>query len=100
LGSRAPRSDEVRQRLFQAVDLLNTSTREESSRKLFAELRGFLGGLPPELASTAIREFLDGNLDAPSRLGFKVGPDGFLTQRSSLRVFLGQRQLFFDVSDN
>jgi hypothetical protein len=52
------------------------------------ELRGHLQSFPPAEASRVIREFLDSKVDAPTRLGFKVGPGGALSESPSLRVFL------------
>ena len=52
------------------------------------ELRSALRTFPPAAASSVIQNFLDSKSDAPTHLPFKVGPNGFLTESPSLRVFL------------
>jgi hypothetical protein len=81
-------ADVPQRRLRQAVEELKDKPRPDRARRLFAELRATLQTLPPEAASATIRDFLDARLDTPSGLEFAVGPDGFLKQPSSLRVFL------------
>ena len=53
-----------------------------------ADLQLYLSTLPPETASAKILEFLDSGRDIPTHLGFKLGPNGLLTEAPSLRVFL------------
>lgn len=83
-----PQTDARRSLLLRAAQDLKSSSGAESSRKIFADLRRTLAALPNEVASARIREALDSGADAPSRLGFTIGRDGFLKDPSSLRVFL------------
>ncbi len=62
--------------------------RPQDSIAALASLRLYLSSLPPEIASAKIREFLDSGRDVPTRLGFKLGPNGLLAEAPSLRVFL------------
>lgn len=77
-------TDEIRA----AARALESAKTPDSEKAALARLRSQLSSLPPESASAIIRTFLDSKVDAPTRLEFKVGPDGFLTQPSSLRVYL------------
>lgn len=52
------------------------------------ELKTLLQNLSPDAASVAIQNFLDSKADATTHLPFRIGPDGFLTESPSLRVFL------------
>ena len=85
-ASRQPEDD--RGRFVKRLDALKSAAGPEDSRKTFAELHAILSGMSREAASATIRGLLDSNTDAPSQLDFSVGPDGFLKQPSSLRVFL------------
>lgn len=79
--------ENARDRFIKAVDAFKSAAGLDS-RGVFAELHGILSGMSREAASTTLRSLLDSNVDAPSQLDFSVGPDGFLKQPSSLRVFL------------
>lgn len=81
-------TEDVSELFISASDSLKLNPGPAQSRKIFAELHGILSGMSREVASSIIRRLLDSNLDAPSQLDFKVRPDGFLNQPSSLRVFL------------
>ncbi|MBN2505519.1 MAG: hypothetical protein JXQ71_02375 [Verrucomicrobia bacterium] len=59
-----------------------------TATRQLAELRRFLGGLPPAAAAAAIRAFLDSKADAPTALGFRIRAGGSLEEAPSLRVFL------------
>jgi hypothetical protein len=80
--------DTVRSQLLEASRNLNSGLVPDSSRQLFADLRRALANLSPGSASAVIQEFLRSGANAPSHLDFKIGPDGFLAEPSSLRVFL------------
>lgn len=89
LNSLTPRRvNEVLDRIKQATEQLRQREGPEESRRAFAMLRGYLGAADRETAFAAVGEFLDSNADAPSGLEFSIGPDGFLAEASSLRVFL------------
>ena len=75
-------------RLRLAADTLKLSINSAVSRQQFNELRQYLGAVPKDAAVAAIESFLDTKDDAPSLLDFKIGAHGFLTDPSSLRVFL------------
>jgi len=70
-----------------AADLANVSDAAKQKQAL-ALLRQTLGSSPTSEASAAIRRFLDSRMDAPTRQGFKIGAQGFLTEAPSLRTFL------------
>jgi len=57
-------------------------------REQVQELRDLLKTLSPATASGVVRNILDSKVDAATHLSFKVGPDGFLQESPSLRVFL------------
>ena len=59
-----------------------------AARKLLAELRGTLSGMPTREAVGLIRQFLDSKADVSTRLGFRIGPHGQLEDAPTLRVFL------------
>ena len=83
-----PRDTTLGHDLLTAAEALKTVDGPEGARKQFANLRSQLAASPPEVASTAIREFLDSRIDAPSQLDLAIAPNGFLKESSSLRVFL------------
>jgi hypothetical protein len=78
----------ARTQLDTALSSLTNLAGAADAGKQFAELRDRLSKLPPDKASAAIRDFLARGGDAPTRLGFAVGPDGFLNAAPSSRVFL------------
>jgi hypothetical protein len=82
-------ADDIPQRALRtAAADLKMAQGSKATGTLFTQWRAALQSSPPETASATIRELLDTREDAPSQLEFAVGPDGFLTQPSSLRVFL------------
>ncbi len=87
-GAAAPVPVEARTSLRSAAKSLTGAAEAGSARQVFSQLRTLLSSLPPGAASAVLGEFLDSKSDARSRLEFKVGPNGFLTEPSSLRVFL------------
>jgi hypothetical protein len=60
----------------------------QDGRSIIAALKRHLSSLPSELASATIQEFLDTHQDASTQLDFVIGPDCFLKESPSLRVFL------------
>ena len=79
---------EILQRIAQSALQLKECRTPDQARQVLARLRGTLDAVPSAVTSGAIREFLDLKADAPSRLVFSIGPNGHLSQASSLRVFL------------
>ena len=71
-----------------ALGSLNSATNAVDLRTSLTALRARLEALPKAQAVAAIRQFLDGKADAPTHLGFKVGPNGLLTEAPTLRTFL------------
>ena len=57
-----------------------------TARSLVRQLVGFLRQLRPDVASSTLQNFLDSKVDAQTRLGFHIGPNGFLTESPTLRV--------------
>jgi hypothetical protein len=82
------RAGQVRVRMEMTADLLRQKSSAADARKILAELRIFLEGLPRSLASGAVVAFLEADTDAATGLEFGVGPGGTLTGAPSLRVFL------------
>ncbi len=80
--------EDGREPLSRAIDALKSAAGPEESRRALAQLHGLLSGMSPGAASAAICDLLQSGVDTPSQLDFRVGPDGFLQQPSSLRVFL------------
>src|SRR5439155_547048 len=76
------------ERFSRAMHALKSAAGPEESRRALAEMHALLSGMSPGAASAIIRDLLRSGVDAPSQLDFRVGPDGFLQQPSSLRVFL------------
>jgi len=75
--------------LLQAVAAaLRAQSSPDEARRILAELRASLAALPKPVAFIAVVAFLDTKVDAPTGLEFSVGPGGFLTGATSLRVFL------------
>jgi len=70
------------------MEALKRSSSRTHSLQILGELRAQLASLSPEEASRAIRAMLDSKTNMPTRLGFIVGPGGFLKEAPSLRVFL------------
>jgi hypothetical protein len=70
-----------------AADLANASDAARQKQAL-ARLRQTLASSPTNEASAAICRFLDSKADAPTRQGFKIGGNGFLTEAPTLRTFL------------
>lgn len=60
----------------------------QASRRVLAELRALLDGLPPGAAAREVQAFLAGGKDAGTRLDLTVQQGGGLGDASSLRVFL------------
>jgi hypothetical protein len=72
-------------------DVCDELRKESDSRTIsqrLAELRLSLEGMPKTEAVSAIRRFLVTKSDASTRLGFKVGANGWLDQAPTLRIFL------------
>jgi hypothetical protein len=67
---------------------LGKSRTPEQARMVLTKMRAHLASLEPALASRTIREFLDFHEDASTHLGFVIGPNGFLLEAPSGRVFL------------
>ena len=76
------------ERLEAILPLLTGSKDGAANRKLLAELRQLLDGLPVGIASREVRSFLASNKDAATSLDVTVKPGGLLGDASSLRVFL------------
>ncbi len=76
------------ERLEAVLAQLAASEDGNTNRKLLAELRQFLDGLPVEIASREVQSFLAASKDAPTKLDVTVTPGGLLGDASSLRVFL------------
>ena len=72
-------------RLDEVLAQLATSEDGNTNRKLLAELRQFLDGLPAEIASREVQSFLAASKDAPTKLDVTVKPGGMLGDASSLR---------------
>lgn len=86
--AKQPTTADVQARLqIAAADLIAASDAQAAGRKL-AELRTTLLTLPAQAATTAIREVLQSNIDAPTRMDLAPGPGGVLEHAPSLRVFL------------
>jgi len=58
------------------------------ARRSLAEWRAQLAALPKDEAVSAIRQFLNSKMDAPTHLGFKVAGNGWLDEAPTLRTFL------------
>ncbi len=76
------------ERLEAVLTQLAAARDRNTNRKLLAELRQFLEGLPVEMASREVRNFLAGRKDAATGLDVTVTKEGQLGDASSLRVFL------------
>ena len=75
-------------RLQQVSDSLRAAPDPETARRLLAELRGALAGMPRHESLATIRRFLDAKTDAPTHLGFKLAANGLLDDAPTLRTFL------------
>jgi hypothetical protein len=71
-----------------AAQRLRFAADAQAARRVFTELRDELRKLDKAAAQRAILAALDSGADAPSGLGFVVGPGGSLKEAPSLRVFL------------
>jgi hypothetical protein len=67
---------------------LTAANDPQTSRRLLADLRAFLDGLPREAASRDVQSYLRSKNDAVTTLDLTVGPAGLLGDASSLRIFL------------
>jgi hypothetical protein len=79
---------EAQPQIAKASDALKASSSAEASRLLLKDLQSSLAGQSREAAVASIRQFLDSGGDAPTRLGFKIGAKGLLTEAPTLRVYL------------
>lgn len=70
-----------------AADLGRSSSAAEK-RQWLARLKQALAAGNTNEASRVICRFLDSQANAPTDLGFKIGPGGFLTEAPTLRTFL------------
>lgn len=85
----APAEPAPTQKLDDSLSALKSVTTADSARKILADLRAYLGTLPPDLAAAAINRFLaDPKNNAATRIAFSIGKTGFLDGHPSLRVAL------------
>jgi hypothetical protein len=75
-------------RLNDTADRLKGSSDPREHRRLLGELRFYLASLPTDTAVRALREYLSGRGDAPTKLGFVISKNGGLNEAPSLRVWL------------
>jgi hypothetical protein len=80
MGSIQPLNDALKQ--------LMAAASGDDSRKILAALRAYLLSLPKSVATRLIDQFLDGKLDAGTKLQFTLQKNGFLSDAPTLRVFL------------
>lgn len=88
LSPNVPPPPSPTERLEAVLAQLVTARDGNMNRKLLAELRQFLEGLPVEVASREVKTFLKGRKDAATGLDVTVTKEGRLGDASSLRVFL------------
>src|SRR5262245_12714708 len=79
---------QVAERIDAVLAQLVGSRDPQANRALLAELRRFLEGVPAEIASREVRQFLESKRDAATAIDVTVKPGGKLGDASSLRVFL------------
>ncbi len=84
----SPAKDVTLSMLQQICAALRAAKDGESARQELEKLRALLAAMPPDKAAALIREFLDSKMDAPTHLGFTVGPGGLLEGAPTFRTFL------------
>src|SRR5438067_12138988 len=62
-------------RLSVTADLLHDAKDADEARRILAALKAMLSSLPPDVASAAIREFLNTHKDAATKLDFTISKD-------------------------
>jgi hypothetical protein len=75
-------------RLDDSLGQLKISKDPEANRRILAELRKLLDGLPRDVASREIQSFLASGKDAQTQLDVTIKQGGDFGDASSLRVFL------------
>lgn len=89
VGAETSRRDVDAQQLLRSfADELAKAQVPNQAEAMLQRLRSYLTGLPPEIAVTAVRAFLDGRTDVGTRLEFAIERNGQLRTAPSLRVWL------------